>query len=167
MESKRRRLDLLREEFTRWEELLGGLSEEQITIREGPSSRSIKDDIAHVRAWQQVSIARLEAASSGTNPELPGWLGGMDPEDEEKTDFYNDRIYEESWDLSWGQVHEEWRSGFMRFLEAGVAVPDDDMVDAGKYPWLKGYPLIAVLQGSYEHHKEHREAVQDRLQQQG
>jgi hypothetical protein len=163
MDSKRRILDLLKEEFTRWEELLGGISEERITSREGHSSRSIKDDIAHLRAWQQLSIARLEAAASGSEPDLPDWLEGSDPEDEQKIDSYNERIFETFRDQSRAQVYRKWREGFLRFLEAGKAIPEEEMVDTGRYPWLKGYPLLAVLEGSYEHHKEHRESIQDRL----
>jgi hypothetical protein len=60
-------------------------------------------------------------------------------------------------------VYRKWREGFLRFLEAGKAIPEEEMVDTGRYPWLKGYPLLAVLEGSYEHHKEHRESIQDRL----
>jgi hypothetical protein len=159
MDSKTRMLDRLREEFTRWEELLDGLSEKQITFREGPSASSIKDEIAHLRAWQQISIARLEAAALGSEPDFPEWLEGSDPEDEQKIDSYNARIFDAYRDRSWSQVHGEWKEGFLRFLEVGSAIPYDAMVDAEKFPWLKGYPLLAVLQGSYEHHKEHRESV--------
>ncbi len=70
----------LGEEFNRWEELLAGMSEEQITAPHLLSNLSIKDVIAHWRAWQQVSIARLEAALLNKEPEFPQWLGGLHPE---------------------------------------------------------------------------------------
>ena len=38
--------------------LLNNLSEEQIVTRRQPDNRSIKDDIAHLWAWQQRSIAQ-------------------------------------------------------------------------------------------------------------
>ena len=62
MNDKQRVLTMLREEFKSWEQLLASLSEEQITAPQLPANWSIKDVIAHLRAWQQRSIARLEAA---------------------------------------------------------------------------------------------------------
>ena len=148
-------LAALREQFNSWEELLASLSEEQITAPQLPSTLSIKDVIAHLRAWQQVSIARLEAALLDSEPKLPEWLAGLDPESEENRDRYNDWIYQAYHEQPWSSVHRIWREGFLRFLELGQAIPEDDLLAAGKYPWLEGYPLYAVLQGSYEHHDEH------------
>ena len=34
-------------------------------------------------------------------------------------------------------------------------IPEQDLLEAGKYPWLEGHPLLLVLQASYEHHEEH------------
>jgi hypothetical protein len=94
MNDKTQIISMLREEFNRWEELLASLSEEQIKVPQLPSSLSIKDVIAHLRAWQQVSIARLEAAQLDKEPVFPNWLAGLDPESDEERDQFNDRIYE-------------------------------------------------------------------------
>jgi len=72
MNGKQQILTTLREDFSRWEELLASMSEEQITAPQLPSNLSIKDVIAHLRAWQQRSIARLEAAVLNRNPSFPG-----------------------------------------------------------------------------------------------
>ena len=71
MNDKKQILTMLKEEFNRWENLLGGMSEEQITAPHLPSNLSIKDVIAHLRAWQQVSVARLEAALHNQQPAYP------------------------------------------------------------------------------------------------
>jgi hypothetical protein len=57
-------------------------------------------------------------------------------------------------------VYQDWRAGFQRFLELGAAIPETDLVSVGRYAWLEGYALIAVLQGSYEHHQEHAEYLE-------
>jgi hypothetical protein len=82
----------LRAEFNRWEGLLASLKEEQITTPLPSSDWSIKDVVAHLRAWQQVSIAPLQAALLNKEPELPEWLAGLDPESEVCRDEYNERI---------------------------------------------------------------------------
>jgi hypothetical protein len=62
MDDKTTIVAMLREEFKRWEELLAGMSEAQLTDPQLPSNWSIKDVIAHLWPWQQRSIARMEAA---------------------------------------------------------------------------------------------------------
>ena len=67
-------LAALNDEFSRWEELLARLSEEQITAPQQPGDWSIKDVVAHLRAGQQVSNARLKAASATrSQPSPTGW----------------------------------------------------------------------------------------------
>lgn len=152
MNDKQAMLTTLRAEFNRWEALLGSLSEGQITAPHLPSSMSIKDVVAHLYAWQQRSIARLEAALLNTEPTFPLWLAGLDPEAEENLDQINAWIYETYRDRRWSSVHQDWRDGFLRFLELGAVISETDLFDTKKYPWLEGYALFAVLQGSYEHH---------------
>ena len=143
----------LAEEFKRWENLLSGLSEAQATASRLPNGWSAKDLTAHLMAWQQVSVARVGAAQRDEEPVLPDWLAGADP-DAENVDPSNARIDETYRGASWLQVYKAWRDGFVEFLTLAKAVPEDDLVDTEKYPWLKGYALVDVLKGSYEHHHE-------------
>jgi len=78
MNMKQHVLTALREEFNRWEQVLASLSEEQITTPHLPGHLSIKDVIAHLRAWQQRSIARLMATigplpKSGERGQYNSW----------------------------------------------------------------------------------------------
>ena len=160
MPSKQQTLTNLREEYDRWEAMLVRLSEAQITASELPEHWSIKDVIAHLHAWQQRSIARLEAAQSDGQPVYPAWPAQLDPDAEGQPDELNAWLYQQSRDKPWSSVYRNWRAGFLRFLELGQAIPDKDLLDASKYPWLDGYPLIDVLQGSYEHHHEHADYLE-------
>ena len=160
MSEKHHILTALREEFSRWEGLLASLGEEQITAQQLPDNWSIKDVIAHLRAWQQRSIARLEAALHNREPQYPEWPAQFDPEEEGQPHDLNAWLYTTYRDQPWSSVHRDWREGFLRFLELGAAIPENDLLDAGKYTWLEGYALFAVLQGSYEHHREHAEYLE-------
>jgi hypothetical protein len=159
MYMKQHILAALREEFNRWEELLASMSEAQITTPQLPSHWSIKDDIAHLRAWQQRSIARVEAAQHNREPEFPKWPAALDPEAEGATDQINAWIYEAAREQPWSTVHQQWRSGFLRFLEGADAISEKDLLDAGRYPWLPGHPLAFILLASYDHHQEHLDGV--------
>lgn len=159
MQDKSEILGMARREFDRWEERLASLSQEEILAPQLPSIWSIKDVMAHLWAWQQVSIARLEAGRLNRHPDLPGWLAGLDPESEEHLEQYNATIYNAHRQRPWADVYQDWKDGFLRFLALAENTPEQDLLDAQKYPWLKGYSLFAVLEGSLGHHREHWEAL--------
>ena len=159
MYMKQHILAALSEEFNRWEELLTGISEAQITAPQLPSNWSTKDDIAHLWAWQQRSIGRLDAALRDREPEFPTWPATLDPEAEGATDQINDWIYESYRDQPWSTIHQQWRAGFLRFLEGAAAIAEKDLLDSVRYLWLDGAPLAFVLLASYDHHHEHLEKL--------
>ena len=168
MPTKTQLITLLREEFNRWEELTGGLSLEQVDVPLTPSTFSIKDTLAHLMAWQQRSIARLEAAVHNSTPQFPQWSADIDPNSDEDLERVNAWIYSTYHNQSWPDVYRAWRSGYLHFLELGEAIPEADLLDTKKYPWLEGYSLAQILQASYEHHHiEHLDQLQHWLQQHG
>jgi hypothetical protein len=168
MNDKQQILATLREEFDRWEALLAGLSAEQIMAPLLPSNLSIKDVIAHLRAWQQRSIARMEAGLHNREPEFPRWPAELHPDSEDNPDQVNAWIYETYREQPWSSVHRDWREGFLRFLALGEAIPEKDLLDTGRYPWLEGLPLSFILLASYEHHHiDHLEPLLAWLQQPG
>jgi hypothetical protein len=164
MNMKQHILAALGEEFDRWEELLGGMSEEEITAPRLASGWSIKDVIAHLWAWQQRSIARLEGAVLDREPDFPNWPTMDDLDSEDGLDRTNAWIYEAYRDEAWSSVHRRWRQGFVRFLELGAALSERDLLDGERFAWMKHYPVALVLTGSYEHHHlDHLEPLRERL----
>lgn len=156
MTMKQHILAALREEFDRWEHVLAGLSEAQISATQ-PSGRSIKDDLAHLWAWQQRSIARMEAGLHNREPEFPVWP--VDPDEESMTDQVNEWIYESTRDQPWEAVYRQWHTGFLRLLELSEAINEPALLDGSRYAWLHERPLVVVLLGTYDHHHEHFEQL--------
>jgi hypothetical protein len=150
----------LRAEFERWDALLAGLSEAQITDPQLPEGWSIKDVVAHLHAWQQRSIARMQAALHGGEPAYPPWPAELDPEMEDQPHDLNAWLYAQTRDLPWPDIFHNWRDGFLRFLELSESLPEADLLDTKKYEWLEGYAMIDVLEGSCEHHREHAEYLE-------
>lgn len=159
MGNKAQLIGTLREEFERWEALLAGLSEEQIIKPNRMEALSIKDIIAHLTSWQKINVARVEAAFHGKEPIYPSWPAAFDSESEKDLNKINAWVYETYKNKPWSEVHREWTGRFRRLLEFGEAIPENDLFEVGHYSWLKEYPLSAILFGSYEHHKEHRETL--------
>jgi len=158
MNDKAQLIQMLTEEFDRWEKLLTSISTEQITAPNRVAELSIKDVVAHLTAWQQITAARLEAAKQNREPEFLGWPAELDI-DADDVDEINAWIYATYHQRSWPDIQREWRERYRRTLELAQAIPENDLLSAGKYLWLKEYPLSAVLLGTYEHHEEHREAL--------
>ena len=150
-------LSELQREFERWEGHLSTLSEEEIISSRLPNGWSVKDLIAHLMAWQQVTAARLEAARDGLAPSYPEWLAGSSPESGVEIHRFNARIDAAHREWPWAQVYGAWSEGFREILRLGEELPEDVLLEDGRYPWLDGHPLIAVLEGTYRHHhEEHR-----------
>jgi len=150
----------LRTVYHDWERLLSRAAGEQLVGRRVTSEWMLKDVVAHLMAWQQISIARLEAAMAGRDPKLPAWLGGTDPfHAEEHTREFNAKIHAIYHAQPWPEVHRAWQEGFAHFLELAETIPEEALLDATRYSWLRGYALSGVLEGSCEHHREHLDAA--------
>lgn len=155
-------LAALNEQFVSWEELLAGSSEEQITTPRFDLDWSVKDVLAHLWAWQQISIARMEGGLNDREPELPGWISEIENW-EENADQVNSVTYKTNHEKSWSEVHKMWGEGFLRFLELGAQISEKDLLDGDRFHWLNGYNLAFVLIASYDHHQEHLEKVRTTL----
>ena len=159
MDGKDKLITMLGEVFGRWEEALEAVSEPQITDPQLVANWSVKYVIAHLWAWQRLSIARLEAALLDREPEFSEWPAELDPDSEDDVDQINALIYRTYHGKPWSNVHRDWRDGFTRFLELAEAIPEKDLLEPARYAWLRGHPLSLVLLGSCEHHQEHLEPL--------
>ena len=150
--------------FASWEEFLAGIDEDEIDVHSQPGKYSISEVLTHLHAWQQVSIARLEAAISNKDPSYPEWLESADPSYvEDHLDEFNARIQEINRAESWSTRHRKWSEGFLVFIKLAETIPDSIMFDSERYGWLGGNALAAVLDGSRVHHQEHLDSVRSQL----
>jgi hypothetical protein len=152
-------LAAMREQFEQWEALLGQLNEAQLTTPQLPSSRSIKDVVGHVWSWAQVSSARMEAGALDREPVFPPTPPHLNLDTENDTDAINAWFYEHYRNKPWAEVYGTWKQGFLRLLELAEKVSEKDLLDSGRYSWLRGYSLAGVLIASYDHHQEHLDEV--------
>ena len=160
-------LTALSEQFNDWEELLASLSEEQITTPHFDLEWSIKDVMAHLWAWQQISIARMEGGVHDREPEFPEWIVSIGEDWEEDADRVNVLTFKNNHGKPWPEVYQNWREGFLQFLELGEKISERTVLDGDQYPWLNGYSLASILIASYDHHQEHIEKLRDWLLENG
>ncbi len=123
--------------------------------------------MAHLWAWQQISIARLEGGVLDREPMYPQWITSIGDDWEENADRVNALTFDNNHEKTWSRVYQNWKNGFLRFLELGNQISERDLLNGDRYPWLKGYSLASILVASYEHHQEHFEKLLDWLQEHG
>jgi hypothetical protein len=144
------------------------MTNDQISIPRAHGELPVKDEVAHLYAWQQVSFARAEAALRNMEVVYPNWAKqqGFDlDDDDEDVDRVNAIIYEANKDRPWPSIHADWKGQFSRYLDLLEQIPEDNLTKPGRYPWMGEYPLMESLEGSYEHHDEHLEQVTKWLRQ--
>jgi hypothetical protein len=146
-------LKKLRAKREQWEALLAEFEEAQLVAPVLPDQRSIKDIIAHLTAWQRLTVARLEAGLKDETPAPPPWPQDLDEEDE--VDQINEWIYQTYRSRPLAETLQEWRQVFQRVLDVGEALSEQALTEPGRYSWIWGLPLSAILAGSYEHYDEH------------
>lgn len=111
MNMKEHILAALREQFDSWEELFASLSDEQITTPRFDYNWSIKDVIAHLWAWQQISIARMEGGLQHREPEIPKWILNLGEDWEDNADQVNALTFETNHEKSWSEIYQNWKKG--------------------------------------------------------
>lgn len=154
-------VDALRIEYKLWQGLL-------LNCKENPEDCSqdehwtLKDVLWHLTSWQEVTLARLVAARLMQDPEFPTWFPGSDPETDEETDQVNAAIYQSLHEQSLSEIKKEWEHRFSEILLVCSLLSEPEFSEPGRYVWLNGYPLLAVLEGTLEHHREHRDLITGR-----
>ncbi|CAN5334391.1 hypothetical protein BH09CHL1_BH09CHL1_36800 [soil metagenome] len=139
----------------------------------GPDSKAIIDGTwtlkgiaAHLNGWREWSARRLEAAAAGTGVPVMPWPAGMNEETDAATDEINAWFTKESEGRTAEDVLNETRSQFARMRVAVEQLPAEALDQSP--PWLDGYPLWAVIDGSLGHfYEEHNLDIERWLQQQG
>jgi len=152
-------LEALREQFDAWEEFLAKFTEEEINAPRFDLDWSIKDVIAHLWAWQQISIARMEGGLYNREPRFPAWIVESVEDWEENSDQVNALTFETQHSKPWSEIHQNWKIRYLHFIQLGSAISERELLDDDKFPWLKGYSLVFILVASYNHHQEHLEKL--------
>lgn len=157
-------LAAMRECYDDWRSLLDGLEAGQIGTALDEMGWTIKDVLAHLWVWQQLTNARVSAAAQGGEPLLPEWVAqfGVAAEDA-PADKVNALMHQMYRQRAYRKVRGEWQAGFERLLETAAQISEPDFIGWGRYPWLGEAPLAAVLIASYDHHIEHLHAARAAL----
>lgn len=140
--------------YDQFEALLASLSEEQMTTPGVNGSWSVKDNLAHLTAWQIYQATRQEATLKG-EPEPPDPAPNAKSEDE-----INEYIYQQHKDQPLADVLADFRAAYQRILASTQALSWEAL--NSPFPWYgNDTPLGAYTLGNTAgHYEEHGGFIQ-------
>lgn len=142
----------IRDGHDQLEAMLSTLREEQMTIPGVNGSWSVKDNLAHLSAWQNYQAARQEGVLDSVEPPDPA--PGLETEDE-----INDFYYQRSKARPLEEVIAEFRASYQRVLAATEALSWEAL--NAPFPWAgNDVPVGAYTMGNtYGHYELHRNMI--------
>lgn len=138
-------LEQIERERLVWEQLLRAVGEERMEQPGATGAWSFKDVVAHLNGWRVRTLARLDAARSGAEPPPPPWPPGLDEDSETGLTQINAWIERAGRERSLDEVLGEACRSFDLMRDAVLALSDEELSDPGRYPWMGGEPVGAVI----------------------
>ncbi len=136
-----------------WDTLLAQVGEDRM-LEPGPMGDwTFKDLVAHLTAWRERGLQRLEAAAHG-QPEPPSpWPAALNDENEDDIAAINAWFQTQSEDKLLGEVLDESRESYARLAEVVQRLPDAALSDGAYFAWTEGQSLgDAILSGEFFGH---------------
>jgi tetratricopeptide (TPR) repeat protein len=145
METKAKLVDLLQRAREEERTFFASLSDDERSAIGTPEHWSVKDVAAHLAEWKVRMGRRLIAARRNETP--PTY---------DDVDEANAEIFEQYRNQSWADVLKELERAHGELVKQTRAMPEDDLVDAERFPWQDGRPLWRSIVGSgYSHSVQH------------
>lgn len=145
-------LDAINRQRRILEDVVAGLSREQLTTCGVVDGWTVKDLLAHIVAWERRMVHWVAQYEAGEEPDLPG---GWD-------DIHrlNAESQEENKDRSLDDVLDAFRRSFPKALKVAEAMSEADLLEPGRFPSRGDRPLwILVAANTSWHYQEHREQI--------
>lgn len=141
-------LEKLQSAYEQLNMLLAPLGEEQKTTSGVNGSWSVKDNLAHITAWQDLLPARIQSWITG-HP-LVEFLPEFKTEDE-----VNESIYQQNKDRPLAEVEAAFHSSYRRAREAVESV-SEEALNAPVKSESRSAPVWRYINGEIcEHYEEH------------
>lgn len=136
-----------------WDALLAEVGEDRM-LEPGPMGEwTFKDLAAHLTAWRERSLLRLEAAAHGQPEPASPWPAEFDEDSDEGLVAINDWFQKQSEEKLLGEVLNESRESYARLAEAVQQLPDEALTDSSYFAWTEGQALgDTIVSGEFFGH---------------
>jgi hypothetical protein len=135
-------LAAIERERAAWEDLLAEVGDARMLEPGAMGDQVLEDLVAHLVAWDDRDLDRMEAVVHGQPEPAPAW-----PADLEDDDAINAWIHEQNADRLLGEVIDDSRRVYARLGEVVQALGDDGLNDPTRFPWMDGRSLGQAIAG--------------------
>ncbi len=145
--SKNEIIEAAQKERAALEELLNGLTPEQMTQSAATDDWSAKDVLAHLIEWEGMVIKWYETGARGKVPAVPSedYNWGQLPQ-------LNHAIYLKHRDRSLAEVQKEFKSSYKKIMKTIEAIPEKELFTRGQYTWTRNNLLAAYFVSATSSH---------------
>jgi hypothetical protein len=161
-EMPRTKVDLLLEMRKAHNEMLAyleTLAPEQRTAPVLDDGWSVKDSLAHIAAWERMTVGWLQESLRGLavkryTPEFvePETTGEGNP----VMDALNQHLFEQNRERSWDEVLTDFEAAHRNLYALVERMTDNDIFNPARFAWRRGSPALDLLAGnSFDHYREH------------
>ena len=148
-------LDALEDERENFLDAIEGLTDDKLNEPGVVGDWSVKDIIFHLSMWEADLITLLWQLSQGEKPSTAYFTNPS-------IDEINAAWQEISKTRSLDQVMADFASVRKQTFRRVRLIPEEDLNDPKRYPWLEGSPLWKWIAGdSFEHENEHATQIRD------
>ncbi len=119
-----------------------------------PNGWSLKDLLAHIAFWEQKAAEIYRALLRGDIPDTP------DPANPDDVNRVNAQAYETYHRCPVSEVQRLEAAAYDDLLNLVEKMPDADLFDPQRFPWLRGDPFAEWIIGNTSgHYDEHLAAL--------
>lgn len=153
-------LERIDQEREAWEEMVAAAERLGMEKPGCAGAWSFKDVAGHLNGWRSRTVDRLETAARDESPPPLPWPKTADEDTDEGIEAINTWMYQRNRDRPAAEIIEETREQFQRMRSAVELMSEETLITPGRFPWLDGEPLCAILEGSFGHlHEEHEPSI--------
>jgi hypothetical protein len=111
---------------------------------------TMKEVLAHLIGWDEVTIAALQALGQGSAPETQAVQGVED---------YNAKIVASRQSLSFVQTIDEWENTRLRLKELVSEMATEKFSETLVFPWGGSGTVTTMLEGIAWHEEDHADEI--------
>lgn len=143
-------------EWVLFEQALNGLSDEQMLMPGVTGHWSVKDDLAHICAWEKVLLDRINGVLTGQPLQYPPIMNNEDLE------LFNSHTYTENRERSLPSVLLEFRSLYTGLLTVLEALDEEALTRPVPWDWASDDLRLwhIIIANTSDHYREHRLEVE-------
>lgn len=146
---------------------LASLTPEQRVAPVLDNAWSVKDSLAHLAAWQKMTVGWMEASLRGEH--VRRWTPEfVQPDNQAQAEIvmnaFNDYLFNRDRNNSWEQVMSDLDAGHRDLYAVVQRSNQDDLFNPQRFAWRKGSPAIDMIAGNtYGHYREHLGWMRERV----